>query len=115
MWKIIYDKLKQKGLSPYAPGQHSGLCLTPYCVIKEGTQMPSLQSNKLGQKVIDIIIFVPVNSYIALDPYVKSIRSALKELPYLRKTGFETPAITDDDKKAHTMSIEYTIIKKLEG
>ena len=115
MFKIIYDKLKEKGLSPYPPGKHEGLCVTPYCVVKEGTQIPSIQSNRLGQKVIDIIVFVPAASYIGLDPYVKSIRAALKELPYLRKTGFETPAIPDDDKKAHTMSIEYTIIKKLEG
>ena len=46
---------------------------------------------------------------------MKQIRAALKEVLDLRKTGFETPAITDDDKKAYTSSIEYVIIKKLEG
>lgn len=115
MWKSIFDKLRQEGLNPYAPGQHKGECDKAYCVVKEGTQIPSIQSNRLGQKVIDIIVFVPISSYIALEPYMKSIRSALKELPNLRKTGFETPAITDDEKKAYTSSIEYTIIKKLEG
>lgn len=115
MWKIIFNKLKEKNLNPYPPGQHGGLCITPYVVVKEGTQIPSIQSNRLGQKVIDIIVFVPLGSYIALDPYVKSIRLALKEVSILRKTGFETPAITDDEKKAYTMSIEYVIMKKLEG
>jgi hypothetical protein len=115
MWKVILDKLREKRLSPYAPGQHKGECDKPYCVVKEGTQIPSIQSSRLGQRVIDIIIFVPLSSYVALEPYMKQIRSALKELEFLRKTGFETPAVTDDDKKAYTTSIEYVIIKKLEG
>jgi hypothetical protein len=115
MWKVIFDKLKENNLNPYPPGKHEGLCDKPYCVVKEGTQIPSIQSNRLGQKVIDIIVFVPLSSYIALEPYMKQIRAALKEVLDLRKTGFETPAITDDDKKAYTSSIEYVIIKKLEG
>ncbi len=115
MWQDIYTKLKENNLNPYPPGKHKGLCEEPYVVIKEGTQIPSIQSNRLGQRVIDIIIFVPLNSYIAIDPYVKKIRAALKELPYLRKQGGETPIITDDEKEAYTMSIEYVLQKKLEG
>lgn len=115
MWETIFNKLKEKNLNPYPPGKHEGLCTKPYCVILEGVQMPSIQSNRVGQRVIDIIVFVPISSYIALDPYMKSIRSTLKELPNLRNTGFETQAITDNDKKAYTTSIQYTIIKKLEG
>lgn len=115
MWKVIFDKLREKGLNPYPPGQHQGLCDKPYCVVKEGNQIPSLQSNKLGQRVVDIIVFVPIASYISLEPYMKNIRCTLKELSNLRKTGFETPAVTDDDKKAYTTSIEYVITKKLEG
>lgn len=115
MWKDIFDKLKEKELNPFPPGTHKGECKEPYCVVKETGQLPSLQSNRLGQKTMDIIVFVPLSSYVALDPYIKNIRAALKELPNLRKTGFETQAITDDDKQAYTMSIEYTILKKLEG
>ena len=115
MWKEIFDKLKEKNLNPFPPGQHKGECKEPYCVVKEGNQLPSIQSNRLGQRKIEIIVFVPIASYISLDPYMKQISSALKELLNLRKTGFETQAVTDDDKKAYTTSIEYTIIKKLEG
>lgn len=113
--KRIYTKLKLRNLNPYFIGQHEGECEKPFLVIKEGNQIPSIQSNKTGQKIIDIIVFVPLNSYIALDPYMKDIRLALKELNCLRKTGLETPAIVDDDKKAYTTSIEYIIQKKLEG
>lgn len=115
MWKIIFDKLREKDLNPYPPGKHEGICKEPYCVVKEGSQIPSLQSNRLGQRVVDIIIFVPLNSYVALEPYAKKIKEALKELPNLRKTGSETPVITDDGKEAYTTSIEYVIQKKLEG
>ena len=115
MWKEIYNKLTERNLNPHAVGQHLSLTDEPYCIIREGSQIPSQQSRKLGQRVIDVIVFVPLDSYIELNPYVQLIREALKELPYLRKTGHETPAITDDEKKAYTMSIEYVLIKKLEG
>ena len=115
MWKIIYDKLRENNLNPYAPGQHKGFCFKPYCIIKEGLQMPSIQSNKVVQKTIDIIVFVPIRSYKEIEPYVNKIRLVLKELKFLRKTGFESPIITDDEKKAYTMSIEYVLQKKLEG
>lgn len=115
MVRDIYLHLKEKGLNPYPPGQHKGECEEPFVIVMEGTQMASIQSNRVGQRVMDFIIFVPINSYIAIDPYVKDIRQALKELSYLRKTGLETPIITDDEKKAYTTSIQYTILKKLEG
>ena len=115
MWKTIFDQLKDKGLNPYPIGQHQGLCTERYCVIKENSQVPYFNSHRLGYKTIDIILFVPLNSYIAVEPYVKEIRAVMKELTNLRKTGNETPVITDDTKKAYTSSIEYQIIKKLEG
>lgn len=115
MIKAIYDHLKAKNLNPYFPGQHKGECEKRFCAIKENTQVPYFNSNKVGYRLIDIIVFVPLNSYIAVEPYVNEIKAAMKELTFLRKTGNETPVITDDDKKAYTTSIEYQIIKKLEG
>lgn len=115
MIRAIYDHLKAKNLNPYFIGQHKGECTKRYCVIKENSQVPYFYSNKIGYRLIDIIVFVPLNSYIAIEPYVKEIKSTIKELKFLRKTGNETPIITDDKKKAYTTSIEYQIIKKLEG
>ena len=114
MIKAIYDHLKAKNLNPYFIGQHKGECTERYCVIKENSQVPYFNSNKTGYRLIDIILFVPVNSYIQVELYIKEIRAAMKELVFLRKTGNETPIITDDKKKAYTTSIEYQIIKKLE-
>ncbi len=115
MVEVIYDYLNQRGLNPYFVGQHEGLCEERFLIIKEGFQIPSISSSKVGQSQIDIIIFVPIESYIKLDVYKREIRSALRDLSYLRKTGLETESITDDEKKAYTMSIEYVLQKKLEG
>ncbi len=115
MVRDIYTKLKNKNLNPYFKGQHEGLCKEPYVIVGEGSQIPNINSNVIGQKIIDIIIMVPVNSYISVKPYADDIRNALKELKYLRKTGTETPVIVDDEKKAYTLSIEYVLQKKLEG
>lgn len=115
MYKEIYLKLKEKNLNPYHIGKHEGKCRERYCVVKEGTQIPNIRSNRLGVKRIDVILFVPIGSYIAVEDYSREVRKAMRELKFLRKTGMETPIIIDDEKKAYTMSIEYVLQKKLEG
>lgn len=115
MYKRIYLKLKEKGLNPYPIGGHKGECRENYCVIREDTQIPSINTNRLGVKRVDIILFVPIGSYIEVEEYAREIRKAMQELKFLRKTGMETPIIIDDEKKAYTMSIEYVLQKKLEG
>ncbi len=115
MWKTVYDKLKEKGLNPYPPGKHAGECNERYCVVKESSQVPFFYSRRVGYRLIDVILFVPLASYVKVEPYMQDVRSAMKELANLRKTGNETPVIVDDTKKAYTTSIEYQIIKTLEG
>lgn len=116
MIKYIYNKLNIAGLNPYFIGQHKGICEERFLIVKEGIQMPALYTNKVGQAAIDIIVFVPEESYIKLKEYKQEIKDTLKqESNYLRNTGFETETITDEEKKAYTMSIEYVIQKKLEG
>ena len=115
MWQVVYNKLKDKGLNPFPPGKHTGECLERYCVVRDGSQSPSVTGNRTGYGLIDIILFVPIASYIQVKPYVQAVRAAMQELPNLRKTGSETPVITDDEVKAYTTSIEYQVLKKLEG
>lgn len=112
--KRIYDKLKADGLSPFFPGQKVGVCKAPYTVILEGTQFP-MNSRYVGNQKVDILIYVPVASYIALDLYRKSIVNSLNSLDFFKKTGFETSVIIEDDIDAYSKSLEYVILKKLEG
>jgi hypothetical protein len=115
VWCKIYDCLEENGLNPYPLGKHKGECKENFCIIKEGEQIPNIRSNKIGQQIVEIIVYVPYESYLNLRLYVKEIKNVLKELKFLRKTGNETSVIVDDDKKAYTMSIEYILLKKLEG
>ena len=113
MIKRIYSTLKRANLNPYWPGIHTGECKERYCVVKDGTQTPSTQSNSVGYRIADIIIFVPFGSYVAIGKYAKEIKTILKDLP-IRYAG-ETPIITDDGEKAYTTSIQYQVFKKMEG
>lgn len=115
MWGRVYDKLKDKGLNPYQPGKHKGLCEERYCVVKYGSQVHFPFTNRVGYKAIDIILYVPLDDYEDVEVYAREIRNAMKELKPIRKTGNETPPIVEDEKKAHTMSIQYQILKELEG
>lgn len=111
----IFDRLKADGCNPYFVGQHEGLVARNYVVVREGDTIPSLPSNRIGQKVIDIIIYVPIRQYIQIEPYKNKVKDSLRKLSYLRKTGHETPVITEDELKAYSSSIEYVLQKKLEG
>lgn len=115
MLTTIYTELKAKNLNPYMPGKHQGICTVPYCVITDGGQLPSINTNRTGLKLVDVLVFVPVSSYPVIDSYTASVKAAMKELPDLRYTGNETSVIVDNDKEAYTKSITYQILKKLEG
>lgn len=111
MVKEIYTHLKNNGLNPYFPGQHKGQCNERYCVIKENSQVPFFNNPKAGYRLIDIIAFVPISSYIQMESYINEIKACLSDFP-IRYAG-ETSVITDDEKKAYTTSIKYQILKKL--
>lgn len=115
MWQQIYQKLRDEGLNPFAPGQHKGTCQESYCVVQEGAQMPSFRGRRVGSRIVDIIAFVPASSYVQMAPYVGKIKAALRGLSFLRWTGGETPVVTDNDVKAYTTSLQFQIQKKLEG
>lgn len=112
--KRIYKFLKAKKLKVYFPGQHEGHCTEPYIVIHKRNQLPTA-NNRLGVQAVDMILYVPKTSYIEAEEYEGKVRSNMKTIDFLRKTGFETPWVLDDDKKALTKSMEYVIQKELEG
>lgn len=111
----IYTKLKANGVDVYFPGQHKGICASPYTVIRKDAQLTFAGSNKLGQRIVDIMIYCPVRSYKAAEDYVNEIRKLMEGFEFLRKTGFETPWMVEDDIEAYSTSLQYTIIKELEG
>ncbi len=115
MWQAVYDELKNAGLNPFPPGKYVGECKERYCVVKEQTQSAYFNARSVGYRLIDLILFVPASSYIAMGVYAAEIKTAMLGLkPNVRPTGTETPVITDDDRKAYTTSLEYVVMKRLE-
>ena len=111
----IFDKLYEHELNPYFVGQHEGICEEDFVIVKDDGILNSINSNRLGQNIVDIILFVPIYDYTRMETYEKQVKNALKELGYLRSQGFKTPVIADDEKKAYTTSMRYVLQKKLEG
>lgn len=111
----IYDFFKNKNIKVYFPAQHKGLCEFKYVVVRKSSQIASLGTNVTGQQIVDIILYSPRSSYLQAMNFAKEVKQVLKEIDFLRKTGFETPWIVDDEKEAITMSIEYVIQKDLGG
>lgn len=110
--KRIYNALN-KNLKTYFPGQHKGLCEDPYIVLRESTQIPQIGTNQVGQRLIDVIIYAPKNSYVKAEDYRDEVKHEIKKIEVLRKTGNETPWVLDNDKEALTTSVLYTIMKRL--
>lgn len=115
MWKVIYDRLQQAGLNPYQPGKYQGLCRERYCVVKNQAQNAYFNRRGLGYRLLDIILFVPLDDYTAMQDYVDEVKVALCEITGLRATGTETPTVIDDKTEAYTASVEYQVMKRLEG
>lgn len=113
LWQKINLYLQGKGYNVYSPGQKRDKCTDSYIVIKENGVYGQEGGNQLGYKMIDIIIYHPLNKYSSMEAYLESVKKDLKEIKELRSTGNETPIIIDDEVKAYTSSIEYQALKTL--
>ncbi|HHU07813.1 MAG TPA: hypothetical protein GXZ59_05660 [Clostridiaceae bacterium] len=111
--KQLYDHMKDKGLNPHFPGQYRGICEEPYTVILTGSQIPDPGTNQVGQRVIDILIYHPARSYVGMTAWINQVKNGLRDFKRLRRTGTETPILTEDEIKAYSSSIKYTILKEL--
>lgn len=113
VWQKIYLHLKKLGYEVYSPGQKRNKCTDSYIVIKENGIHGQEGSNKVGYKLIDIIIYHPMSNYSSMEFYVENIKQALQVIKELRPTGNETPAIMDSEVQAYTTSIGYQALKTL--
>lgn len=112
LWQKTYLHLIKSGYEVYSPGQKRDKCINPYVVIKEnGTH--ALAGNVSGYKLVDIIIYYPLDKYSSMEFYIDNIKNTLKKIDELRPTGNETPSIVDDEVNAYTASIEYQQFKSL--
>lgn len=111
----IIDWLTQHGFDAYLPSQHEGICTSPYVVVK-----PNGDSNYNDFSTIqcgyDLLCYVPREKGSYLEDYVEFVRKSLKDLAtyiMIRDDHTSTSHYYDDDVKAHMISIQFTVYRKL--
>ena len=111
----IYEYLSDNGIDVYSPEQKLGECTSPYVVVKNaGTSRYGQYSST--RTLYYVMCYVPGDQYTKLEQYIEKVKEVLKGLyPMLRPTFSETPSYYDDSVKAHMVSIEYVVYRKLIG
>lgn len=113
MWKKTFKHLKDAGFEVYSPGQHKGLCLSSYIVLRDGSTNAFAGQNRVGYSMLEVHLYHPIDRYSTLQDYRRQVKDSLKKLSDLRYIGQESPALIDDDKQAHAIFIEYQVLKRL--
>lgn len=113
-WKDLFNHLKSKGFDVYSPGSKVGECIEPYVVIKNdgASKLPNFSTNNC---LYAVLCYVPRDRYSDLEPYVASVKIAMKELEPLFKLydSSDMASFYDDALKAHMINVEYKNYKKL--
>ena len=114
MFTQIYRHLKDNGFDVYSIGQHKGICINPYIVIKENGES-EIVGTSLTNDIVELLIYYPVGTYSKLNEYKQSILYTMKLLKGIRRVVEPMPTIIDDDKKAYMTSFTFRKIKTKEG
>lgn len=103
----IYDHLKAKGFNTYYVGQAKTEVSVARVVVKDdGVDKVGDFSSTMA--LYDVLCYVPILNYSSLDPFVESVKLAMKEIqPTIMPTYNETPAYPDDTVKGWMISIKY--------
>lgn len=105
MWTRVYRHLTSKGYEVYSPSQHQGLCDSHYVVIYEG-DTKGQNGNVVGQTILSVMIVNPADEHSRLEGRVQELKDHLKELDFIRLTGFVSGTIPQSEKKAHSKVVE---------
>lgn len=109
----IYLHLKEQGFEVYFPAQKVGECLSPYVVVKDATTSKYLEYSSTVT-YYDIMCYIPKNHFSKLEPFVESVKIAMKGLvPMIKPTYSQTQSYYDDSVKAHMMSVQYKNYRKI--
>ena len=114
MFAQIYKHLKNNGFDVYSIGQHEGICLSPYIVVKENGESEVVGTSLVNDS-IELLIYYPFGRYSEISEYKKRILNIMKYQRGVRRVIEAMPTIIDDDKKAYMTSFTYKKIKTKEG
>ena len=109
----IYLHLKEQGFEVYFPAQKVGECLSPYVVVKDATTSKYLEYSSTVT-YYDIMCYIPKEHFSELEPFVESVKVAMKGLvPLIKPTYSQTQSYYDDSVKAHMISVQYKNYRKI--
>ena len=109
----IYLHLKEQGFEVYFPAQKVGECLSPYVVVKDATTSKYLEYSSTVT-YYDIMCYIPKDHFSELEPFVESVKVAMKGLiPLIKPTYSQTQSYYDDSVKAHMISVQYKNYRKI--
>lgn len=108
--KTLHDKLITV-LPVHWVGQPEGICKKPYIVAKYKSQTKSVSNDRAGWQYLDIMVYVPKTSVLALDGYIAQVQTALKDIT--EPTGNITPDYLDQQVEAIMRSIEFRMPKEV--
>lgn len=114
MFTELYRYLKIKGFDVYSIGQHEGICVSPYLVIKENGESDIAGTSYIND-LVEILVYYPIGKYSSLSIYTDKLKSEMKSYKKLKRVIDPIPTIIDDDKKAYMTSYTYRKIKMKEG
>lgn len=109
----IYLHLKEQGFEVYFPAQKVGECLSPYVVVKDATTSQYLDYSSTVT-YYDLMCYTPKDHFSGLEPFVESVKMAMKKLvPMIKPTYSQTQSYYDDSVKAHMISVQYKNYRKI--
>ena len=108
-----YLHLKEQGFEVYFPAQKVGECLSPYVVVKDATTSKYLEYSSTVT-YYDLMCYTPKDHFSELEPFVESVKVAMKGLvPMIKPTYSQTQSYYDDSVKAHMISVQYKNYRKI--
>lgn len=74
--ETVITALENAGIPAYYPGQHEGICTSPYCVVQSMGSFPEAGRGP-GYEIIRIHLYVPVGRFSLLETLIEQVESAL--------------------------------------
>ena len=107
----MYTALKGAGLAVYLPGQFDGNCTAPFVVVSDGGTVPTGKTT--GIKRFLVTGYVPIGRLTDLRALLASSQAALRAVPAVKTTGEISHEEIDDERAAHSASMEYAALCSL--
>lgn len=104
-WGKIYLHLKEYGVDVYSLGQHEGMCISPYLVLRDNGK---IRKKSVEVTEFELLLYYPTAQYSEFSAYIDRIKEVMNVLyPALTLIDDEQPHYLDDQVGAYMTSLIY--------